>query len=183
VWSFDSIKVELKLISSVRLQNNFNMMTHFLNESYIGNTQSQLVSNLTQTHFSSNLFSVINNRLHQDLDLKFFSLSDMIAFDTLDNCFFLRKNGSTFIEFFHSKNISTMNEQNQELNEQKMKSNEELNSNDDDLIIDLECKHFDSIYNLANSTTIAIWNASTSCILVVGSSSGTIRIFKLLHQF
>ncbi len=39
-----------------------------------------------------------------------------------------------------------------------------------------------NIYELNGATTVELWNASTSCILLVGSSSGTVRVFKLLDQ-
>lgn len=39
-----------------------------------------------------------------------------------------------------------------------------------------------SIYELTGASTVELWNASTSCILLVGSTSGTVRVFKLLDQ-
>lgn len=38
-------------------------------------------------------------------------------------------------------------------------------------------------FSLENSTTLELWNASHLCILLIGSSNGTLRIFKLLHQY
>ncbi len=38
-------------------------------------------------------------------------------------------------------------------------------------------------FSIEQASTIELWNASHLCILLVGSLNGTVRIFKLLHQF
>jgi hypothetical protein len=104
--------------------------------------------------FTSSLLSVI--RSQNDFDLRTFNSATVMAFDNSEKFFFLvGKHGICLHEI--------------------------LNSDEPDG--EVECERLvESDYDLENATTVEIWNASTSCIVLVGSASGHIRIFKLLHQ-
>ena len=104
--------------------------------------------------FTSSLLSVIRNQC--DSDLKTFSSGTVMAFDNSEKFFFLvGKHGVCLHEILSS----------------------------DEADGEVECERLvESDYGLENATTVEIWNASTSCIVLVGSASGNIRIFKLLHQ-
>lgn len=39
------------------------------------------------------------------------------------------------------------------------------------------------LFGLANSTTFDVWNSNHLSILLIGSMDGTVRFFRLLHQF
>ena len=39
------------------------------------------------------------------------------------------------------------------------------------------------LFGLANSTTFDVWNSNHLSILLIGSMNGTVRFFRLLHQF
>lgn len=96
-----------------------------------------------------------SDAFQSDLASKVLNNGTFMAFDNSDNFFFLKnKNGAYLHEIIKSE------------------------TNGDGLY----SESFDKAYELENATTIELWKASTSCILLIGSSSGTIRIFKLLHQ-
>lgn len=43
--------------------------------------------------------------------------------------------------------------------------------------------HGAQLFGLENSTTFELWNSNHLSILLIGSLNGTVRFFKLLHQF
>ena len=106
--------------------------------------------------FAANLFSVINSRFGADNDYRVFNLSTIVVLDaSTENIFLLSKTGA------HLVKLENMHEP----------------PGNFDLV-----RKFEGSYDLENATTIEIWNASTCSILLIGSSSGSIRIFKLLHN-
>jgi len=117
-------------------------------------SQSVDVTTAVSSTFTSSFLSVIRNQ--NDNELKTFSSGTVMAFDNSEKFFFLVGKHGVYLH--------------------EILSSDEANG-------EVDCERLvDSDYALENATTVEIWNASTSCILLVGSATGCIRIFKLLQQ-